>query len=176
LVSTSAGEGRKAGRKKKIRSRAKLLGFWTTTTAYKERERREREREREIMPHWWTPCLEAYPIRMPERTPPRIRSEQSESAVEPQFVKAMPLREVVADCEKRWFEQTLKAAKNGDVAMQSLVGQMFCSGYGVTANLKKGKLWLQKAAESDMEARSLLASLSGLEKTKASNLHSSKQT
>jgi hypothetical protein len=89
------------------------------------------------MPHWWTPCLEAYPIRMPERTPPRIRSDRTESAVEPQFVKAMPLREVVADCEKRWFEQTLKAAKNGDVAMQSLVGQMFCSGYGVTANLKK---------------------------------------
>lgn len=168
--------GRKASRKKKITSRAKLLRFWTTTTAYKERERREREREREIMPHWWTPCLEAYPIRMPERTPPRIRSDRTESAVEPQFVKAMPLREVVADCEKRWFEQTLKAAKNGDVAMQSLVGQMFCSGYGVTANLKKGKLWLQKAAESDMEARSLLASLSGLEKTKASNLHQSKQT
>jgi hypothetical protein len=47
LVSTSAGEGRKAGRKKKISSRAKLLGFWTTTTAYKERERRERERERD---------------------------------------------------------------------------------------------------------------------------------
>jgi hypothetical protein len=140
-----------------------------------QRKREKRTREREIMPHWWTPCLEAYPIRMPERTPPRIRSEQSESAVEPQFVKAMPLREVVADCEKRWFEQTLKAAKNGDVAMQSLVGQMFCSGYGVTANLKKGKLWLQKAAESDMEARSLLASLSGLEKTRASNLHSSKQ-
>jgi hypothetical protein len=50
LVSTSAREGRKAGRqagrKKKIRSRAKLLGFWTTTTAYNERERRERERER----------------------------------------------------------------------------------------------------------------------------------
>ncbi len=79
---------------------------------------------------WW--CN-----RMPERTPPRIRSDRSESAVEPQFVKAMPLREVVADCEKRWFEQTLKAAKNGDVAMQSLVGQMFCSGYGVTANMKK---------------------------------------
>ncbi len=83
-----------------------------------------------VLHEWW--CN-----RMPERTPPRIRSEQSESAVEPQFVKAMPLREVVADCEKRWFEQTLKAAKNGDVAMQSLVGQMFCSGYGVTANLKK---------------------------------------
>jgi hypothetical protein len=39
--------GKKAGRKKKIRSRATLLGFWTTTTAYKERERRERERERD---------------------------------------------------------------------------------------------------------------------------------
>ncbi len=28
-----------------------------------QRKREKRTREREIMPHWWTPCLEAYPIR-----------------------------------------------------------------------------------------------------------------
>lgn len=38
-------EGRQEEENKVI---AKLLGFWTTTTAYKERVRREREREREI--------------------------------------------------------------------------------------------------------------------------------
>ncbi|KAL2642507.1 hypothetical protein R1flu_010094 [Riccia fluitans] len=73
----------------------------------------------------------------------------------------VPLKEVVADCERRWFEATLKAARSGDVSMQSLVGQMFCSGYGVAPDLKKGKLWLQKSAEVDKEARLLLASLSG---------------
>ncbi|KAL3695237.1 hypothetical protein R1sor_009313 [Riccia sorocarpa] len=71
----------------------------------------------------------------------------------------VPLKEVVADCERRWFEATLKAARSGDVSMQSLVGQMFCSGYGVAPDLKKGRLWLQKSAEVDKEARLLLASL-----------------
>jgi hypothetical protein len=37
-------EGRQEEENKVI---AKLLGFWTTTTAYKERVRRERERERD---------------------------------------------------------------------------------------------------------------------------------
>jgi len=110
------------------------------------------------MPHWWTPCIEAYPIRMPDRKPAKVKA--IETTQEPQFAKAMPLREVVAECERRWFEQTLKAAKSGDTSSQCLVGQMFCSGYGVPLNVKKGKCWLQKAAETDMEARSMLASLS----------------
>jgi len=110
------------------------------------------------MPHWWTPCVEAYPIRMPDRRPAKVKS--IDRSADPEFPKATPLKEVVANCEQRWFEQTLKAAKNGDISSQCLVGQMFCSGYGVAANPKKGKFWLQKAAELDMEARSLLASLS----------------
>ncbi|XP_024356641.1 uncharacterized protein [Physcomitrium patens] len=110
------------------------------------------------MPHWWTPCIEAYPIRMPDRNPAKVKSIGN--SADPEFPKAIPLREVVANCEHRWFEQTLKAAKSGDISSQCLVGQMFCSGYGVPVNVKKGKYWLQKAAELDMEARSLLASLS----------------
>lgn len=43
----------------------------------------------------------------------------------------MPLSEVVAECVKRWFRDTLKEAKAGDINMQVLVGQMYCSGYGV---------------------------------------------
>ncbi|XP_024356644.1 uncharacterized protein [Physcomitrium patens] len=126
------------------------------------------------MPHWWTPCIEAYPIRMPDRNPAKVKSIGN--SADPEFPKAIPLREVVANCEHRWFEQTLKAAKSGDISSQCLVGQMFCSGYGVPVNVKKGKYWLQKAAELDMEARSLLASLSGPEYKQDNASVSSKQS
>lgn len=42
-----------------------------------------------------------------------------------------PLKEVVSECVKRWFKDTLKEAKAGDINMQVLVGQMYYSGYGV---------------------------------------------
>jgi len=53
------------------------------------------------------------------------------------YPKLNPLRNVVAQCEKRWYERTLKVAQSGDVAMQILVGQMLCSGYGVAVNVKE---------------------------------------
>lgn len=49
----------------------------------------------------------------------------------------LPLSGVVAECVKRWFQDTLKEARAGDVAMQVLVGQMYYSGYGVTRNVQK---------------------------------------
>ena len=49
----------------------------------------------------------------------------------------VPLADVVSDCVKRWFQDTLKEASAGDPAMQVLVGQMFCSGYGVPKDTKK---------------------------------------
>ncbi|BBN10130.1 hypothetical protein MPTK1_5g01210 [Marchantia polymorpha subsp. ruderalis] len=91
-----------------------------------------------------------------------LMSKKSESKKEEALRsrgERVPLKDVVADCERRWFEATLKAARSGDVSMQSLVGQMFCSGYGVAPDLKKGRLWLQKSAEVDKDARVLLASL-----------------
>lgn len=48
-----------------------------------------------------------------------------------------PLSEVVADCVKRWFQDTLKEAKGGDVNMQVLVSQMYFSGYGVPKDDQK---------------------------------------
>lgn len=48
-----------------------------------------------------------------------------------------PLATVVADCAKRWFQETLKEAKAGDAAMQVLVGQMYYGGYGVPRDPKK---------------------------------------
>uniref|UniRef100_A0A3Q7GRQ7 Uncharacterized protein n=1 Tax=Solanum lycopersicum TaxID=4081 RepID=A0A3Q7GRQ7_SOLLC len=43
--------------------------------------------------------------------------------------RRLPLADVVADCVKRWFHDTLKEAKAGDANMQVLVGQMYFSGY-----------------------------------------------
>ncbi|PSS32506.1 Peptide chain release factor 1 like [Actinidia chinensis var. chinensis] len=58
----------------------------------------------------------------------------------------VPLATVVSDCVKRWFEDTLTQAKGGDAAMQVLVGQMYCSGYGIPRDAKKGRAWISKAS------------------------------
>ncbi|URE36778.1 hypothetical protein MUK42_18744, partial [Musa troglodytarum] len=49
----------------------------------------------------------------------------------------VPLKEVVADGTRRWFQDALKEARVGDAAMQVLVGQMHHSGYGVLKNDQK---------------------------------------
>ncbi|GAB2300756.1 hypothetical protein Dimus_034793 [Dionaea muscipula] len=48
-----------------------------------------------------------------------------------------PLSEVVTECVRRWFLDTLKEARTGDVNMQVLVGQMYSSGYGVAKDEQK---------------------------------------
>ena len=47
------------------------------------------------------------------------------------------LSRVVSDCVRRWFQDTLKEAKAGDLAMQVLVGQMYYNGYGVPKDAQK---------------------------------------
>lgn len=49
----------------------------------------------------------------------------------------VPLSDVVADCAKRWFKDTLKEAKAGDVNMQVLVSQMYYHGYGIPKDGQK---------------------------------------
>ncbi|CAI9097206.1 OLC1v1033579C1 [Oldenlandia corymbosa var. corymbosa] len=61
-------------------------------------------------------------------------------------VTTVPLSEVVSDCVKRWFNDTLKEAKAGDVNMQVLVAQMYYTGYGVTKNAHKGRIWMTRAS------------------------------
>ncbi|KAK9734333.1 hypothetical protein RND81_04G132400 [Saponaria officinalis] len=60
----------------------------------------------------------------------------------------VPLSEVVADCVRRWFQDTLKEAKGGDINMQVLVSQMYSSGYGVPQDPQKGKLWMTRASRT----------------------------
>ncbi|XP_027175352.1 uncharacterized protein LOC113774900 [Coffea eugenioides] len=61
-------------------------------------------------------------------------------------VTTVPLSEVVSECVKRWFSDTLKEAKAGDVNMQVLVGQMYFNGYGVTRDAQKGGIWMRRAS------------------------------
>ncbi|XP_002265673.1 uncharacterized protein LOC117920358 isoform X3 [Vitis riparia] len=60
----------------------------------------------------------------------------------------VPLSEVVSDCVKRWFQDTLREAKSGDVSMQVLVGQMYYSGYGVPRDAQKGRVWMTRASRT----------------------------
>lgn len=73
----------------------------------------------------------------------------------------LPLKEVVADCAKRWFQDSLKEAKAGDTGMQVLVGQMYCSGYGVHRDVQRGKAWFQRASKSRSRVMNLVAKRPG---------------
>ncbi|KAJ8434439.1 hypothetical protein Cgig2_025409 [Carnegiea gigantea] len=64
----------------------------------------------------------------------------------------VPLSQVVSDCVKRWFQDTLKEAKAGDSAMRLLVGQMYNSGYGVNKDTETGRAWITKALKSRSSA------------------------
>lgn len=51
--------------------------------------------------------------------------------------RSSPLSQVVSDCVRRWFQDTLKEAKAGDLSMQVLVAQMYYTGYGVPIDAHK---------------------------------------
>lgn len=71
-----------------------------------------------------------------------------EAAENSERQRRTPLGEVVSDCVRRWFQDTLKEAKNGDIAMQVLVGQMYTSGFGVGKDAQKGRAWINRASRS----------------------------
>ncbi|OMO75861.1 Sel1-like protein [Corchorus olitorius] len=60
----------------------------------------------------------------------------------------IPLAQVVSELVNAWFQDALKEAKAGDINMQVLVGQMYCSGYGVPKDVQKGRAWIGKASRS----------------------------
>lgn len=67
----------------------------------------------------------------------RVKTRLMEEAENSGRQRRTPLADVVSDCVRRWFQDTLKEAKSGDVAMQVLVGQMYNSGYGVVKDAQK---------------------------------------
>ncbi|CAN1142109.1 hypothetical protein LINPERHAP2_LOCUS12898 [Linum perenne] len=58
------------------------------------------------------------------------------------------LSDVVSDCVKRWFMDTLKEAKAGDTNMQVLVSQMYSCGYGVPPDSQLGRVWMTRASRN----------------------------
>ncbi|XP_059627923.1 uncharacterized protein LOC132270743 [Cornus florida] len=83
----------------------------------------------------------------------RLRREKMEENSEiGEQRRPVPLSHVVSDCVKRWFQDTIKEAKAGDTAMQVLVGQMYCSGYGVSRDAQKGRAWINRASRSRSSA------------------------
>lgn len=90
------------------------------------------------------PTSSARPISSPDPTDPipgsrklKGTTRRMEAAENSERQRRTPLGDVVSDCVRRWFQDTLKEAKNGDVAMQVLVGQMYTSGYGVGKDAQK---------------------------------------
>ncbi|KAM0028153.1 putative tetratricopeptide-like helical domain superfamily [Helianthus debilis subsp. tardiflorus] len=59
---------------------------------------------------------------------------------------SLRLSDVVSDCSRRWFQDTLKEAKAGDLSMQVLVAQMYFNGYGIPKDHQKAKIWMTRAA------------------------------
>lgn len=64
----------------------------------------------------------------------------------------VPLAEVVAELVEGWFEDALEAAEEGDSSMQVLVGQMYCSGFGVPKDVQKGRAWISKGTKDQLSA------------------------
>eukprot|EP01018_Ginkgo_biloba_P039469 Gb_17390 [translate_table: standard] len=65
------------------------------------------------------------------------------------------------DCTKRWFQDTLKEAKEGDTEMQILVAQMYYSGYGIPQDAQKARTWFQKASKAQSRVTNLTAKQPG---------------
>ncbi|KAK9168006.1 hypothetical protein Syun_000146 [Stephania yunnanensis] len=83
-------------------------------------------------------------IKLPLKKIKMDNKNQQESSSEVR----LPLSFVVSDCVGRWFQDTLKQAKDGDVSMQVLVGQMYYTGYGIPKDDSKGRAWIAKASKS----------------------------
>jgi TPR repeat protein len=57
----------------------------------------------------------------------------------------VPLKLVVADAVKRWFNETLSEARRGDVKQQALLSQMYAEGYGCKQDMEQSKVWGERA-------------------------------
>ena len=60
-------------------------------------------------------------------------------------VQPVPLKYVVQEAVKRWFDDTMQEALRGDVKQQALLGQMYSEGYGTNKDTKLAKEWTDRA-------------------------------
>eukprot|EP00878_Enallax_costatus_P002370 GHUV01002546.1.p1 GENE.GHUV01002546.1~~GHUV01002546.1.p1 ORF type:complete len:235 (+),score=18.02 GHUV01002546.1:79-783(+) len=57
----------------------------------------------------------------------------------------VPLKLVVQDAVKRWFNETLSEARRGDVKQQALLSQMYAEGYGCKQDMEQSRVWSERA-------------------------------
>lgn len=62
-------------------------------------------------------------------------------------VHTVPLKVVVAEAVKRWFDDTYQEAQRGDVKQQALLGQMYAEGYGCEKDTRAAREWIERARE-----------------------------
>ncbi|PNH05390.1 hypothetical protein TSOC_008355 [Tetrabaena socialis] len=91
-----------------------------------------------------------YPAGRPKNSNKRSAPEQDRPgtahAAPPMQPEPIPLKYVVQEAVKRWFEDTLVEAQRGDVKQQALLGEMYKEGYGCQKDTKAAKEWSEKAA------------------------------
>ncbi|KAL0030722.1 hypothetical protein WJX77_003691 [Trebouxia sp. C0004] len=56
-----------------------------------------------------------------------------------------PLSVVVSTVVKAWFQDTLKAAKQGEAEQMLVLSSMLEAGYGCNPNASQAKMWADKA-------------------------------
>ncbi|KAG2499403.1 hypothetical protein HYH03_002977 [Edaphochlamys debaryana] len=76
----------------------------------------------------------------------RPGSAQATGHQGPMPTEPIPLKYVVQEAVKRWFEDTLLEAQRGDVKQQALLGEMYKEGYGCQKDARAAKEWSDKAA------------------------------
>ena len=92
------------------------------------------------------PAKEAsHPV--PERNVATHASEEPRPA---QGASPVPLKFVVEEAVKRWFEDTHLEASRGDIKQQALLGQMYAAGYGTKKDKEAAKEWTNKAASKGL--------------------------
>lgn len=86
-------------------------------------------------------------------------SNPYEKTLEEHAVPPVPLKLVVADAVKRWFEDTYQDAQRGDVKQQALLGQMYAEGYGCEKNMRAAREWSEKAGSRGYQMRGVYCEL-----------------
>ncbi|MEW5300580.1 MAG: hypothetical protein WDW38_009200 [Sanguina aurantia] len=84
-----------------------------------------------------------------QQQPPQQQQQQRQAQPSdreaPAAPDTVPLKFVVQEAVKRWFEDTLQEAQRGDTKQQALLGQMYAEGYGCAIDAKAAKEWSDKA-------------------------------
>jgi hypothetical protein len=61
--------------------------------------------------------------------------------------RGRPLKQAIQECEGRWFQETLVAARDGEPNQMALLGHMYTVGYGCAPCQEEANHWLEEASK-----------------------------